>query len=91
MTIDDKGRYVHHAISVFWILNSKLSPSKRFVYVPMPAYKDKYNYCLLSEKQFPESVLRIKRARGFGASWSRPITTDMLAWRALKTIFAIPA
>ncbi|KAF9960870.1 hypothetical protein BGZ65_011569 [Modicella reniformis] len=39
-------------------MKKRLPPSKRFVYVPMPGYND--NYCLISEKQFLEAVLRTK-------------------------------
>ncbi|KAF9408979.1 hypothetical protein BGZ76_005768, partial [Entomortierella beljakovae] len=55
-SIDDDGRSsVHDAVTVFWVLNTKLPPSKRFAYLPMPAFKD--NYCLISEKHFLENVL----------------------------------
>ncbi|KAF8976016.1 hypothetical protein BGZ46_008655 [Entomortierella lignicola] len=46
----------HDAVSVFWILNTKLPPSKRIAYLPTPAYKD--NFCVISEKQLLETLLR---------------------------------
>lgn len=58
-TIDSKGKSsVHDVVSLFWILNTRLPVSKRLVYVPMPAFKD--NYCLISERQLLDAVLRTR-------------------------------
>jgi hypothetical protein len=48
----------HDAVSVFWILNTRLPALKRFAYLPMPAYKD--NFCVISEQHLLEAVLRTK-------------------------------
>ncbi|KAF9163129.1 hypothetical protein BGX20_001442, partial [Mortierella sp. AD010] len=56
-SIDDTGKSLDHdAVSVFWVLDTKLPSSKRFAYLPMPAFKD--NYCLVSEMHLLETILR---------------------------------
>lgn len=56
-TINEKGKSsVHDAVSVFWILNTKLPSSKRFAYLPMPSYKD--NFCMISENHLLKTILR---------------------------------
>ncbi|KAG0304984.1 hypothetical protein BGZ98_004744 [Dissophora globulifera] len=68
-TLDDSGiSSVHDPISTFWILNTALPSSKRFEYLPMPAYKD--NYCVVSEMQLLDTILRMghdKSMRGLRA------------------------
>ncbi|KAF9150337.1 hypothetical protein BGX20_005733, partial [Mortierella sp. AD010] len=56
-TIGDNGiSSVHGAVSVFWVLNTKLPLAKRFAYIPMSAYKDRY--CVISEMHLLEALLK---------------------------------
>ncbi|KAF8921664.1 hypothetical protein BGZ58_004052, partial [Dissophora ornata] len=56
-TIGDNGKSsVHDAVSVLWVLNTKLPLAKRFAYIPMSAYKDRY--CVISEMHLLEALLK---------------------------------
>ncbi|KAF9344235.1 hypothetical protein BGX26_004623 [Mortierella sp. AD094] len=81
--IDDKtGRSSDHDVgSTFWLLNTKLPSSRRFVYLPMPGYKD--NYCSKPRK-ISESVKAFISSPGCTAQTGKYVLAGTLLTDGLQ-------